>query len=529
MKWEEKITAEPAVTQASVIRQAGTIARFVVPVIAVAMVMFLALYNLTDYPLTWFDEGSHLHVPKTLVRFGVYADYSSEGFRYYGPTVGVGPTVMLPIAAVFRLLGIGLLQARLVMAIYLLITISAFYLFARQLGGRRLAMVATALLVASRGVSLLEYGRQVLGEVPGFFFMTAGLLVWFAAWERASWQRLGVVGLLLGLATVTKNQYLLVLAPTLGLAWLANLIYYRTAPQRIFIVPGIVAAICFALWQIYMVLYLGPATAGENLVMLRTATAGAALVFSPELIKRGIGELLSFKVYLSWLLPVLLYGFLLALPRRREGQQWSILLTLVAANLVWYVVASISWLRYAFPGLAIASLFVARFFYDLTDGFQLQLKTLWQALREGELSWPQHALRGTIIVWLSVMIVVPLAQTARGIVSPGLNVPASMAAYLNEHIPNEALIETWEPEMGFLTNHNYHFPPPLLLNDAVGYIWLDQPAPSQLYTFVQDESPDYVLVGEFARWVDLYPADWLAEHYSLVTTIGAYELYALNK
>ena len=77
--------------------------------LAVAMLVFLALYNLTDYPLTWFDEGSHLHVPKTIVRFGEYADYSSEGFRYYGPTVGVGPTVMLPIAGVFRLFGIGLL------------------------------------------------------------------------------------------------------------------------------------------------------------------------------------------------------------------------------------------------------------------------------------------------------------------------------------------------------------------------------------------------------------------------------------
>jgi hypothetical protein len=529
MQRKESTKAELATSQASVSKQTEIIRRYIVPIIAVVVVIFLVAYNLMDYPQTWFDEGSHLHVPKTLVRFGVYADYSSEGFRYYGPTVGVGPTVMLPIAAVFRILGIGLLQARLVMAIYLVITISVFYLFVRQLGGRRLAWVATALLIASRGVSLLEYGRQVLGEVPGFFFMITGLLVWFAAWEKASWQRLGVVGLLLGSAMVTKNQYLLVLAPTLGLAWLANLIYYRTAPQRTFIVPGIVAATCFALWQIYMILYLGPATASKNLAMLRTATSGAALVFSPELMKRGIGELLSFKVYLSWLLPVLLYGFLLALPRRRQGQQWSMLLTLVSVNLVWYVVASISWLRYAFPGLAIASLFVARFFFDLTDGFRLQLKTLWQALREGDPNWAKHALRGAMLVWMGVMIIVPLTQTTQEIVSPGLNAPASMAAYLDEHIPYEALIETWEPEMGFLTNHNYHYPPPLLLNDAVGYIWLGQSAPAQSYTFVQDESPDYVLVGEFARWVDLYPADWLAKHYNLVTTVGTYELYAVNE
>jgi hypothetical protein len=529
MKREEKISAEPAVTQTSVIRQAGTISRFVVPIIAVAVVMFLALYNLTDYPLTWFDEGSHLHVPKTLVRFGVYADYSSEGFRHYGPTVGVGPTVMLPIAAIFRLFGIGLLQARLVMVLYLLATVYIFYRLTRELGGHRLAWVATALLLTSRGVSLLEYGRQVLGEVPGLFFMATGLALWFAAWERANWRRLGLVGLLLGLATVTKNQYLLILAPTLGLAWLANLVYYRTAPQRVFILPGLVAAACFALWQIYMVLYLGPATAGENLAMLRQATAGAALIFSPDLIKRSIKELLSLKVYLGWLVPVLVYGSILALPRRREGQTWGILLILVAVNLGWYAIASISWLRYAFPGLAIASLFVARFFYDITEGFRLDRMALWETLRGEQPVFQKHALRWAMFAWLVVMIALPLGQTVQEIVSPTFNAPIAMAAYLDEQIRREALIETWEPEMGFLTDHNYHFPPPLLLNDAVSYIWLGGPPPAQYYDFMRTEHPDYVLVGEFARWVDLYSTDLLAARYRLVTSIGAYELYVLNQ
>src|SRR5262245_37746163 len=65
----------------------------------------LALVNLPYAPCTWFDEGSHLHVPKTLIQHGVYADISSEGYRYYGTTIGVGPTVMLPIALVFKLFG----------------------------------------------------------------------------------------------------------------------------------------------------------------------------------------------------------------------------------------------------------------------------------------------------------------------------------------------------------------------------------------------------------------------------------------
>ena len=102
MQHKENVLAKSVITRASVIGQAGIVLRSIVIIIAVAVVLFLALYNLTDYPVTWFDEGSHLHVPKTLVRFGVYADYSSDGFRYYGLTVSLGPTVILPIAAAFR-------------------------------------------------------------------------------------------------------------------------------------------------------------------------------------------------------------------------------------------------------------------------------------------------------------------------------------------------------------------------------------------------------------------------------------------
>lgn len=496
---------------------------------AVVVTLFIALYNLSAYPTTWFDEGSHLHVPKTLVRFGVYADYSSDGFRYFGPTIGVGPTVMLPIAGMFQLFGIDLWQARFVIALYLVATIGMLYILAWQLGGHRLAIVTIFLLVASRGVSLVEYGRQVLGEVPGLFFVVAGLALWFSVWEKAGWRRLGLVGLLFGLAMVTKNQYLLVLGPALLLAWIGNLVYYRVAPQRTFLIPGIVAAGCYALWQVYMIVYLGPATANENWAMLRTATAGAAFVFSPELVRRSIGELLSIKVYLGSLIPILLYSLFLIAPRRREGQLWGILFLIMVVNLLWYVVASIGWLRYAFLGLVVAGLFAARFFYDITYGFTLDVKPLWTVLRKGSTIDAREAVRWMAIIWLAIMIGAPLAKTVQQIIRPDFNAPAAMADYLNQHIPTDAIIETWEPEMGFLTDHNYHFPPPGLLNQAVGYVWLDAPSPGAAYTYVETQSPEYVLVGAFSGWVDMYSPQTLTDKYELVTEIDEYHLYALKE
>lgn len=494
-------------------------------VAALLLLGVLTFYNLTRWPVIWFDEGSHLHVPKTLVTEGVYADKSSDGYRYYGPTLGVGPTVMLPIALAFQVGGIGLLQARLVMALYLIAALAAFFALARRMGGLRFAVIAVALLATMRGASTLEYGRQVLGEVPALFFMAAGLTVWFGGRERASVGRLVAAGLLLGLSVVTKSQNLLVIAPALLLAWVANVLYYRAAPQRFFLVTGTVTAGVVALWQGYQVLYLGPSTWQENFALLRAASAGAAFVFSPELMRNSLSQLLSLKVFLGMLPLFAGYGLLLALPRSRQGMLWGVIFALVAVNLVWYLFASIGWIRYAFCGLALTTLFAARLFEDLFGAVRWEWRSWGRGIRRGAANALPVNLALLAAVGLALMLAAPLALTARDIAAPPVNSPDAMATYLNDNVPQDALIETWEPEMGFLTNHNYHFPPAGLLDKGVGYIWRGGAAPSEQYHFVEESQPPWVLVGAFARWVNLYGPALEQGDYRLVTSIGGYDLY----
>jgi hypothetical protein len=232
---------------------------------------------------------------------------------------------------------------------------------------------------------------------------------------------------------------------------------------------------------------------------------------------------------LGSLLPALVYGFFLILPRRREGQIWGIVFVLIMVNLGWYVVASIGWWRYAFLGLAMSSLFVARFFHDLTDGFRLGGERSLGESQPTKAGVLHRGLRWTMFAWLAAMFVIPLGETMVEMLSPDFDAPNAMASYMNEHVPQDALIETWEPEMGFLTDHNYHFPPALLLLDAVKQVNLNGPPVAQLYHFVPTELPGYVLLGDFGRWVDLYPSDLLAARYRLVTRIGGYELYEFEE
>lgn len=488
---------------------------------AVLFFVGLAFFRLTDYPTPWFDEGVHLHVPETLVRYGVYADRSSDGFRYFGPTLGVGPTVMLPIAAAFKVFGIGLLQARVVMALYLLAAIYVFYRFARSLNGSAFAMLALVLLVTCPSIAFIQTGRQVLGEVPAFLMVVAGFWIWFDAWDR-SWSRLTLAGLLFGAAAITKYQNLIVLMPTIAIAALLNFLYYRTARMRVFLWPGVLLGLVFALWQTVLVLYLGPSTSAENLAALREASAGAAAVFSPDAMRRALGALVSFKTFGGGLILALPYALICSLQRSRRSQQWIILVLFASVNLVWFVVASIGWVRYAFAGLAISSLFVARFAMEIWKVIDGNVKK--NDIRQ---AWILRgaSVRSAIVLWLAAVFVPSIVMTVKPVVRPPENAPARMAEYLTRKVPVDAVIETWEPELGALTEHNYHYPPARLLNVAVRHIWLGGPPPSQQYHPLEEDRPRFVVIGTFSRWVGVYPPEALSRDYALRVRIGSFELY----
>lgn len=494
-------------------------------ILGLLLLYFLVFHNLTRFPAPWFDEGSHLHVPKTLAQYGVYADISSEGFRYYGPTIGVGPTVMLPIAAAFKLFGIGLLQARLVMALYLLAAVYVFYQVSKTLTNHYVALVACVLLISSRVVFLLEYGRQLLGEVPGLFFLLMGLWLWFRKWEDAGWKRLTLVGLFFGLAMVTKYQYLLFLMPMLGLAWLLNLLYYKTTSHGHFIIPAFAAGILFAVWQGITIRYLGPATMLENLALLRASAEGAAFTFSLERIATNLVDLKSRAAYIMALIPALFYGIFISLPRTRESQKMNVVFLLVALDLSWYIITSIGWIRYAFLGLALSSIFVAHFFYDVTDGFNLELNLGSFSLLLQSFHDRKIALRFALIAWLVLIVLFPMAKTVSEIAFSGPDSAREMSDYLDANVPEDALIETWEPEMGFLTDHKYHYPPNPLLAVAIEQAYSGSEPVQNSYTFVQDEAPDYLLVGTFAKRTEMYPFDEFMDEYEWVVTFGEYDLF----
>ncbi len=481
----------------------------VVLLVLVSLAALLALINLPYAPPTWFDEGSHLHVPETLVRYGVYADISSEGFRYFGPTIGVGPTVMLPVAGVFQLAGVGLLQARLVIVAYLALALVALYLLARRLYGWQVAALALLLAMASRTLRLegmLEYGRQVLGEVPGVAFLLLGLLAYTTAILRPQRTRSFslLAGLAFGLALVTKNQFVLIVPPTLVLLALLDWAYYRAGNWWLRIAPPLIAVACFGAWTVAMLTFFGPAGFAANLAKTRQAAGGAIFVFELEASRRAVLYLV--QVYGGLLIPGLAYS----LWRARERSAWA--LAHLAAPLMaslwlaWYV-TSLGWPRYAFPAIILGA-----------PGVALLAVELFQALlrrRQPVLAWLGAA-------YLALAILVPLGLTARVVFSPGY-AAYDMAAYLNQHVPTQPIIETWEPELAVLTDHTYHYVPIELLDPAVRRQWLGGPPVS--YAGLEEDRPPYLLLGLFSDYTAIYPTEVIERDYQLIYRAEPYRLY----
>jgi len=423
---------------------------------------------------------------------------------------------MLPIAGAFALFGVGLLQARLVMVAYLLAFAAAFYLLGRRLGGRAVGLVAVALLVSAPGPSVIEYGRQALGEVPGGFLLAAGLLAWFGAWTTPTLGRLALAGLVLGLATATKHVYLLALGPALLAAWGLNLVYYRMVPQRVFLVTGSVCAAVFAVWQVIVLGWLSPGGLAENWALLRRTSEGAAFVFNTETSRRSLVDLLGAQGYFGLLLPALLYTGWRARTRTIREQQWGVVWLIATANLGWYVLASNGWTRYAFVGLTLSAPMVARMVRDAA-------RVIAAARRRGVAA--AHGLAAVLPLWMAVVIGLPMAGTAARLVAPPAADAAAAAEWLTAHVPAGAIVETWEPELEVFTDHRYHYPPPALLIRAVAYISHGGEPPATFYAFREAGAPAFVVVGAFARWVGLYADADLAAEYEIAHRQGAYVVW----
>jgi 4-amino-4-deoxy-L-arabinose transferase-like glycosyltransferase len=484
------------------------------PLAAAVVVAALGFWHLDRVPGTWFDEGSYLLVAQSLAEGGPYAAPGADGTLDYAPIIGVGPTLLGPVALLMALAGDNLQVARSVPVVFMALTTALFAGVAQGLFGRRAALLSLLILLTMPALDWLETGRQVLGEMLAFGLLLAGGML---AVRSRSLRGALLGGVLLGLTMVTKGQYLLVLPPVIGAVALIDHFDERLRPLRWYVAIGVAACATYAVWMFTLLATLGDGQIVENIRLLRDASGGALVVFSPARMAAALTLLLGPGSYFL-VLPSILFGAWAV--KHAHGTRRLGLLSLwvfQVAWLGWFAFASIGWPRYAFPGLAVSALFM---------GLLISVAITAAGNLSGDW-WPRAHNAGRVLSWavLGVIVALCLAGAART-VGPMLRNdergPQTFAALLDATVPPDAAVAGWEPEIDYLSEHRLHYPPAGSLDRAVRATWLQQGATPD---FSDQLHADYLVVGPFGRWVGAYALAIESGVFEPLAEAGGYTLY----
>ena len=177
--------------------------------LTIICVAFLSTYKLTESPPTWMDEGIIIQIAHNVAVHGVYGLQTAPGIFASPAHVSTGFPVILPIVLSFMLFGINLFSARLIMVLFIFGLFILVYLYMRQYG-TRVAVWSMALLATF--APIYGQGKNVLGEVPGLFFLLLFLCLLRRLGDGFREKRLFVLlGLAGGLSVATKPIFLLLL------------------------------------------------------------------------------------------------------------------------------------------------------------------------------------------------------------------------------------------------------------------------------------------------------------------------------
>jgi hypothetical protein len=492
----------------------------IIAIIAVYSV-FLMFWRLDVYPAPSFDEGAFLKVAKNYALTGNYADFSLGEERFTGAVVSTGPTVILPVAIVYKIFGPSIALGRVVSGLYTLSLLAMILWLGYAFADIRLGICAVILIVCSPNISLEFYGRSLLGEIPGLFLMFVALWLWIRA-KKHNYQDLIVVGIVFGLSAITKNQYAPIILGGIFIAWMANIFWYKTRGVLYYVIPGGVAGLVYAGWTYYVLFLLGAQTrdVAADIAFLRSTTASSLILFNSIINNNNLTALIQ---DVPLLIPALIYGLVAALRRDEKEQDWANVTLFLAISAVMFVFST-GWERYELAPQVIGVLVIARLLHTMTNGFTIKWSEVRDLLAGRGLS-RDLAIMIAVFTLLVALLLRPTYIQTKDILTSGTSAPYVVQNYLNTSIPLTATIATYESDLGVLTNHAYKFPP----NPVVVDLTVKKPAGlaynATYIDYLLTQKADYIVIGHFAKTFGLYIPDHLTAKYKLIFTAGEYDVY----
>ncbi len=315
------------------------------------LLLFIGFWRLPYSPATWYDEGLNLGVARSLITDGVFSlkiapDEFVENRQFL---ITTNYPVLLPAALSLKFFGINFFAARLPMVAYLFLFAGMAYLLTRKWYGNKSALITLALITTF--LPFYGNGKAALGEVPGAFFLLAGL---FYLDNKKLW-KLFLAGLFLGLSITTKPFFLLVLpALFIGELYLILTKKYRKLTEYAILSVGLVIPMFFWFWSINPDLTFGKISSAVSYYSNSYAdeTNIAKLVLSN--LKRFFTETTPLHFLALALVSVIV--LIRGVWKKESRMQEIILITFIILNFLWYLKTP-GWYRYFFPAHLLLFLF----------------------------------------------------------------------------------------------------------------------------------------------------------------------------
>ena len=489
-------------------------------------IVLLGLINLESAPPFWWDEGWTVTAARNWVEKG-----------FYGPFLNGKPaprgmegsfTYTLPIAATFRLFGAGLVQARLVVLMFALLTIGLLYYLTRCFYGGAVAVMALILIMclpADHSIHAIFTGRQVLGEMPALFYLLAGYALLLSYSSRQNYWRVILAAFSWSLALNTKGQILSfwvasVLPPLCLLA--------LNGRRRLF---GLFIATCaLAFFGSFLFRWLWEFCIVSQTIPRQSATGmyyAVALVYSLP------ARLFSLIVLVLFGLPTLAgltYGGWSVLKDKAELRtiqdivKFSLLI-FATSWFCWYLFLSVGWIRYLFPAAFIGTIFLAKLFDKLTNNFDVaytmdQAKSVFTKLRID-----RQSLGALFVVAMLVLSVPRSVKMFYDILFLEADTSVREAAdFINTNTAVNSLIETYDSELFFFLSRPIHYPHDQIHVELIRRTFLYEPATRIDYDPLAAD-PDYLVVGPQSKQWRLYDNIVEAKNFRLLRRYSRYQIY----
>lgn len=196
-------------------------------ILAFAFLLYFSLNKLIETPPTWMDEGIIIETARNIASHGSPSIRISPTELVSGGYVTTSYTVTYPISILFKKYGVNIYSARIIMVIYLVLFAISSLLLSIKIGEKSKYSYILSLFLIVSFAPLYGHGKNVLGEVPGMFYLFISIILISFLSDilnrtdiRIRYKILLniITGIFIGLTIVTKPIFILLIpAIVLGL------------------------------------------------------------------------------------------------------------------------------------------------------------------------------------------------------------------------------------------------------------------------------------------------------------------------